>query len=225
VPAIRACLAQGINVNVTLLFAQQAHEEVMLAYLAALEERAMRGLPLDRVASVASFFVSRVDTLIDQKLDARATPQARALRGKAAIANARLAYRNFQRIFAGPRWEALAAKGARVQRPLWASTSTKDPSYPDVMYVENLIGRDTVNTMPTATIEAYRDHGRPQPDTVLADLAAADALLPALAEAGIEMHAITEQLLREGVAKFSASFDELLAALRAKAQRLGAAAR
>lgn len=225
VPAIRACLAQGINVNVTLLFAQAAHEDVMLAYLDALEERSKRGLPLDRVASVASFFVSRVDTLIDQKLDAQATPQARALRGKAAIANARQAYRNFQRIFAGPRWEALAAQGARVQRPLWASTSTKDPAYQDVMYVETLIGRDTVNTMPTATIEAYRDHGRPQPDTVSAELAAADALPAALAKVGIELTSITDQLLREGVAKFATSFDDLLNALRAKAQRLGAAAR
>ena len=224
VPAIRACLAKGININITLLFAQQAHEDVMRAYQDALEERVRQGLPVDRVASVASFFVSRVDTLIDKQLDALGSAGAKRLRGQAAIANAKQAYRNYQRVFAGPRWQALVEKGARVQRPLWASTSTKDPSYSDVMYVETLIGPGTVNTMPTATIDAYRDHGRPRADTVTADLAAADALFPELSKLGIELPQVTEQLLREGVAKFASSFDELLAALRSKAQRLGAAA-
>ncbi len=224
-PAIRECLTAGLNVNVTLLFAQRAHEDVMLAYLDALEERVRRDQPVDRIASVASFFVSRVDSLVDARLDATGTDLAKALRGKAAIANARQAYQNFLRIFSGKRWKTLVAKGARVQRPLWASTSTKDKAYSDVMYVETLIGRDTVNTMPTATIAAYRDHGQPAPDRVLQDADWAITLFRKLAALGLDMDEITELLLRDGVDKFAKSFDDLLASLQEKAQRLSGAAR
>jgi transaldolase len=224
-PAIRECLTAGLNVNVTLLFAQRAHEDVMLAYLDALEERVRRDQPVDRIASVASFFVSRVDSLVDARLDATGTDLAQALRGKAAIANARQAYQNFLRIFSGKRWKTLVAKGARVQRPLWASTSTKDKAYSDVMYVETLIGRDTVNTMPTATIAAYRDHGQPAPDRVLQDADWAITLFRKLAALGLDMDEITELLLRDGVDKFAKSFDDLLASLQEKAQRLSGAAR
>ncbi|MEN9508391.1 MAG: hypothetical protein RLZZ621_954, partial [Gemmatimonadota bacterium] len=167
--AIRTLIADGINVNVTLLFSVEAHARVIEAYLAGLEARAAKGLPIDRVASVASFFVSRVDAAIDKQLDVMAAANAAdaegilALKGKAAIANAKMAYRLFQASFSGGRWEALASRGARVQRPLWASTSTKNPAYRDVIYVEELIGPDTVNTLPPATLEAFRDHGDVRP--------------------------------------------------------------
>ena len=153
-------ISEGRNINVTLIFSLERYQEVMEAYLAGLEAYAATpGADLSKVASVASFFISRVDTEVDRRLDAIGTPEALALRGKAAVAQGKLAYRQFQQTFSGPRWEALAAEGARVQRPLWASTSTKNPAYPDTLYVDELIGPDTVNTLPDATIEAFADHG------------------------------------------------------------------
>ncbi len=218
--ATRRLIADGINVNITLLFAVEAHERVIDAYIDAVEERVRRGQPVNAVASVASFFVSRVDTEVDKRLDALAQKggnreSLNALKGKAAIANARLAYELFQRKFSGPRWSALAAKGAHVQRPLWASTSTKNPAYRDVMYVEQLIGPDTVNTLPPATLEAFRDHGEVA-RTVDRDLDGARRTIAALAEAGISLRDVTDTLLRDGIASFQKSFDGLLANLERK---------
>ena len=214
--AVRTLIADGVNVNVTLLFSVDAHRRVMEAYLDALEQRAAAGQPVDRVASVASFFVSRVDNEVDKRLDALAAglPEDRrahalALRGKAAIANAKMAYRAFQETFAGPRWEALAAAGAMVQRPLWASTSTKNPAYRDVLYVEQLVGPHTVNTMPPATLDAFRDHGETA-RTVDADVASAERALADLEALGISMREVTDKLLTEGIASFQKSFDGLL---------------
>jgi transaldolase len=217
--AVRALIADGINVNVTLLFSVEAHDRVIEAYLAGLEDRAAAGQPIDRLASVASFFVSRVDSTIDAALTTNGTPEALALRGKTAIANARLAYARFAERFSGPRWEALAARGARVQRPLWASTSTKNPDYRDVIYVEALIGPHTVNTLPPATLEAFRDHGVTA-RTVDAELAEAHATLAAIAAQGIDLVAVTDRLLADGLTSFSASFDTLRAGLAAKRAQL-----
>jgi len=222
VDAIRDAVRAGLNINVTLLFAQSAHVDVMDAYLDAVEARVAAGEPVDRIASVASFFVSRVDTLIDKRLDAMGTPEAKALRGKAGVANARLAYQNYLQRFSGPRWERLRAAGAQVQRPLWASTSAKDPAYSPILYVETLIGRDTVNTLPTVTIDHYREHGQPQADTILQGLDDARASFEKLEALGISMNEVTEELLREGVEKFNQSFDALLADLASKAERIGA---
>ena len=216
--AVRQLIEDGVNVNITLLFAVEAHERVIDAYLDALDARVARGLPIDRVASVASFFVSRVDTEIDKRLDA-VGGDATQLKGKAAVANAKMAYHLFQQKFSGTRWDALRAKGARVQRPLWASTSTKNPEYRDVMYVEQLIGPDTVNTMPPATIDAFRDHGDVA-ITVTADLDGTKAVLEHIARAGISFKDVTDQLLREGLASFEKSFDTLTAGLERKIQQL-----
>jgi len=224
--ALRRLIADGLNVNVTLLFAVAAHERVIDAYLAGLEDRAAAGGDLRHVASVASFFVSRVDGAIDAALEAKVAggslPAARAeaLRGRAAIANAKLAYRLFRERFSGARWDALAAKGAQRQRPLWASTSTKNPAYRDVLYVEQLIGSDTVNTMPPATLEAFRDHGITA-RTVDVDVAAAEALLAELSTLGISLDAVTDRLLVEGLASFQKSFDTLIAGLERKTAALG----
>jgi transaldolase len=224
--AVRSLIADGINVNITLLFSIDAHRTVIEAYLAGLEDRVKAGGAIDGVASVASFFVSRVDTEVDKRLDALLKSgqcdanHADALRGKAAIANAKLAYRLFRESFAGPRWEALAAKGAQLQRPLWASTSTKNPAYRDVLYVEQLIGPDTVNTMPPATLEAYRDHGVTA-QTVDEDLDSAERVISDLAAAGIPLVSVTDQLLSDGLASFQKSFDTLIAGLEAKAKQLG----
>ncbi len=224
--ALRQLIADGINVNVTLLFAVGAYARVIEGYLAGLEARARAGAPLGAVASVASFFVSRVDTEIDKRLDAMAAAgslsaaDAAALKGKAAVANAKLAYRLFTEQFAGPRWAALAAGGARVQRPLWASTSTKNPSYRDVIYVEELVGPQTVNTLPPATLEAFRDHGETR-RTIDADLAASERALAAVEAKGLSLRQVTDQLLGEGLAAFQKSFDTLLAGLEAKAAALG----
>lgn len=223
--ALRQLIADGLNVNVTLLFSVAAHARVIEAYLAGLEDRAAKGGDLSHVASVASFFVSRVDGAIDPRLDALvaagtlAAERGKALQGKAAIANAKRAYRLFQERFAGPRWAALVAKGAQVQRPLWASTSTKNPAYRDVLYVEELVGPDTVNTMPPATLEAFRDHGITR-RTVDADLAAADQGLADLAALGIDLDAVTDRLLVEGLASFQKSFDTLIAGIEAKTATL-----
>ena len=220
--AVRRLIAEGINVNITLLFAIEAHERVIEAYMAGLEDRIKAKQPIDGLASVASFFVSRVDTEVDKRLDAliaKASQQEKerlaVLKGRAAIANAKLAYRLFQQKFSGPRWEALAKQGARVQRPLWASTSTKNPSYRDVMYVEELIGPNTVDTMPPATIDAFRDHGVVD-RTVDKKLAAAEGLLKEIEAVGISMKEVTEKLLVDGIASFQKSFDELIAGLESK---------
>jgi transaldolase len=228
--AVRQLIADGINVNVTLLFAVEAHARVIEAYMAGLEQRRAAGHPVDHVASVASFFVSRVDSAIDARLDAMAAAATDAaerdtllaLRGKAAIANAKLAYRLATASFSGPRWSALAAAGARVQRPLWASTSTKNPAYRDVIYVEELVGPDTVNTLPPATLEAFRDHGEVR-RSVDADLDEAERVLAALEAHGISLQQVTDQLLVEGLASFERSFVTLLAGLQAKRAALAAA--
>jgi transaldolase len=222
-PAITALLAEGINVNVTLLFAVERYQRVIEAYHAGLEQRAAAGQPLDRVRSVASFFVSRVDSEVDSQLEQRiaatadAAEKARleALRGTAAVANAAVAYQAYEAAFSAPRFRALMAKGAAVQRPLWASTSTKNPRYPDTMYVDRLIGPDTVNTVPPATLRAFQDHGRPV-RTIDADVAGARGQLAEIAAAGISLTAVTDHLESDGVAKFAKSFTSLLAAIEAK---------
>jgi transaldolase len=220
--AVRRLIAEGINVNITLLFAIEAHERVIEAYMAGLEDRVKARQPIDGLASVASFFVSRVDSEIDKRLDAliaKAQPaekeRLQLLKGRAAIANAKLAYRLFRQKFSGPRWEALAKQGARVQRPLWASTSTKNPAYRDVMYVEELIGSDTVDTMPPATIEAFADHGVVE-KTVDKKVGAAEGLLKEVEAVGISIREVTEKLLVDGIASFQKSFDELIAGLESK---------
>ncbi|WP_426572944.1 transaldolase [Aquihabitans sp. McL0605] len=216
VPAIEQVIAGGRSVNVTLLFSVNRYEEVIDAYLSGLE--AHDG-PLDRISSVASFFVSRVDTEVDKRLDAIGTPEALALKGKVAVANAQLAYELFLDRFSGPRWDALVARGAQVQRPLWASTGTKNPAYPPTLYVDTLIAPDTVNTMPEATLEAF-DAGGTVARTADADLAGAHAVIDQLAAIGIDLEAVTVQLEDEGVASFAKAFDELLASLQTKADEL-----
>ena len=220
VPAIQQMIADGRSINVTLLFSLSRYDAVIEAYLAGLE--ACDG-PLDTVASVASFFVSRVDAEIDKRLEAIGTEAARALRGQAAVANAQLAYGLFQERFSGERWAALAARGARVQRPLWASTSTKDPSYSPTLYVDTLIAPDTVNTMPEATLDAFASGGTIA-RTADADLDAARKVLDDLAAVGVDLDEVTTKLEDDGVAAFEKSFDDLLSSLQAKAGTLGAGA-
>ncbi len=211
--AITASLAGGININVTLLFSVERYEAVIEAFLAGLDRRRASRQPVDRIASVASFFVSRLDGRIDPMLDQAGDPHG--LRGTIAIANAGTAYAAFERSLATPRWRALAAAGARPQRPLWASTSTKDPRYPDVYYVEALVARDTVNTLPPDTFAAYRDHGTPEP-RIAAAMAAAPRQLEALAATGIDLTEVTRYLEEDGVAKFAASYRQLLAGIETK---------
>lgn len=222
VPAIRRMIAEGRSINVTLIFSIDRYAEVMEAYIGGLEEYAATdGADLSKVASVASFFISRVDTEIDRRLEAIGTPEALALRGKGAVAQAKLAYQLFRQTFSGPRWEALAARGAVVQRPLWASTSTKNPAYPDTLYVDELIGPDTVNTLPDATIEAFADHGT-LARRIDADLGQAEAAWSGLVAVGIDLDDVAAKLEREGVSSFVASFDELIAALTEKEAELRA---
>ena len=229
-PAIEQMITEGRNVNVTLIFGLDRYDAVMEAYLSGLEAYAGSGpADLSPIASVASFFVSRVDTEVDRRLEALAggtdgDPHVLGLRGKAAAAQAQVAYQHFLRTFSGPRWEALAARGARVQRPLWASTSTKNPNYPDLLYVDNLIGPDTVNTMPESTLEAFDDHGTVR-RTIDADPAAAEAVLARLGQAGIDMADVADTLEAEGVASFAKSFDELLQSLADKAAALSSGGR
>ena len=218
-PAIRQLIEEGLNINITLLFAQSAYEKVAEAFLAALETRAAKGLDVSHVASVASFFVSRIDTLvdntIDQKLKAGADAAQKALleslRGKIAIANARLTYEKYQELFGGSRWKALAAKGAQTQRLLWASTSTKNPKYRDVLYVEELIGADTVDTIPPATFDAFRDHGKLRA-SLTENVDGARRTMEDLGKAGISMKEVTDQLLVDGVKLFGDAFKKLLEA-------------
>lgn len=225
IPAIEQLLSEGLNVNITLLFSLAGYERVMEACLRGMERRAEAGEPLDRIGSVASFFVSRVDTAVDAELEAIAAQggekaeQAKGLMGRAAIANARLAYHRFTEVFSGERWECLAAKGARVQRPLWASTSTKNPDYRDVIYIEALIGPHTVNTVPLATIEAFADHGEAR-RTVDADVDGARADLAALKDLGIDLDAVTERLQIEGVEKFAKSYNQMIRTVGEKLTRV-----
>ena len=224
-PAIRTLIGEGINVNVTLLFAQSVYEKVAEAYIAGLEDLAKKGGDLSRVASVASFFVSRIDTLIDGKIaDTLKNPPAgadqallRSLQGKVAIANAKLTYQLYKKIFSGPRWQALTVKGATTQRVLWASTGTKNPAYSDVLYVEELIGPDTVNTVPPATFDAFRDHGKPRA-SLEHDVDAAQKTMADLDRSGISMKAVTDQLTEDGVKLFAEAFDKLLAAVEQQAK-------
>lgn len=218
-PAITGSIAEGLNVNVTLIFSRARYAEVMEAYLAGLEQRAGKGLAIDGIASVASFFVSRVDAKIDPMLDKLAqggNAAAGALAGKAAIANAKLAYAEYKNVFGGARFARLQALGGRAQRPLWASTGTKNPSYSDVMYVDELIGPNTVNTVPPATLKAFLDHGHVR-QTLEADLPAARQVMDDLAALGICMDAVTQTLEDEGVKSFSEAFVTLLGAIRSKA--------
>jgi len=218
VPAIGTMISEGRSINVTLIFGIDRYDEVMEAYISGLEAlvNAGRAAELPHVASVASFFVSRVDTEIDRRLDQLGTPAAAALKGKAAVAQAQVAYEHFHTAFSGPRWESLDAQGARVQRPLWASTSTKNPAYPDLLYVDSLIGPSTVNTMPDGTIAAFLDHGTLH-RTIDADPEAAATVLSELAEAGIDLADVEQTLEDEGVHSFAKSFDELLQSLSDKA--------
>jgi transaldolase len=225
--AVRTLIGAGLNVNITLLFSLEAHRRVIHAYLDGLEDRRRAGKPVDGIASVASFFVSRVDTEIDKRLEALAATKsgpererALALRGKAAIANAKLAYALFLEEFASPRFAALRQQGARVQRTLWASTGVKNPAYRDTIYVEELIGPHTVNTMPPALIEAYRDHGVTR-RTVDQDLDAARQVIAELAAVGIDLGDVTDKLLRDGLASFQKSFETLSAGLEKKSAALG----
>jgi len=219
-PAIRQLIGEGININITLLFAQDVYEKVAEAYVAGLEDLSGRGGNLKKMASVASFFISRIDTLIDSMLndqlkattDTNQKTLLQGLLGKVAIANGKLTYQSYQRIFSGPRWQALAAKGGQTQRVLWASTSTKNPAYRDVIYVEELIGKDTVNTMPPATIDAFRDHGLLR-DALTEDVAGAAKVMANLAHAGISMKQVTDKLTDDGVKLFADAFDKLLAAV------------
>jgi transaldolase len=223
IPAIQQALTEGININITLIFSIEAYKAVTEAYLSALEDRNASGKDISHMASVASFFVSRVDTLVDKLLedkikatsDSAEQQRLKALEGKAAIANARLVYQEFKRIFSTPRFESLKHSGAHVQRPLWASTSTKNPAYRDVLYAEELIGPDTVDTMPLETIENFRDHGRVDL-TIEKDIPQARAALEALERLGIHYDAVTQQLLDEGVQKFADSFHELFRGIEEK---------
>jgi transaldolase len=220
-PAIEDCIARGRSINITLIFSLERYRAVVEAYLRGLERLVAGGGDPSGVRSVASFFVSRLDTEADRRLEELgADPK---LAGRLGIANARLAYEHFLEAFSGQRWEFLAGKGARVQRPLWASTSTKNPAYPDTMYVEELVGPDTVNTMPPETIAAFRDHGKVLPGTVAKGFGKARKLIAALAEAGVDYDDLVETLEAEGVQKFADSFDELLAGIREKQGALAAA--
>jgi transaldolase len=223
-PAITAALAEGISVNVTLIFSLTRYEEVMDAFMAGLEQAKANGHDLSVIGSVASFFVSRVDVEGDKRLEKIGTPEALALRGKAAIANARLAYERYEQKFSAERWQALADAGAHPQRPLWASTSTKNPAYRDVVYVEELIAPGVVNTMPEPTIHAFADHGEVRGDTITPYYDQARQDIEALAEVGVDYDDVVDTLEREGVEKFAASWEELLAGVKAslEAARAGA---
>ena len=216
IPAVEALIAEGINVNITLMFSLRHYEAVANAYLRGLERCSKPAA----VASVASFFVSRVDTEVDRALEANGSAEALALRGRIAIANSKLVYRRFREIFDGPSFAALRSRGTRVQRPLWASTSTKNPAYRDVLYVEELIGPDTVNTLPPATLDAFRDHGRVRGVTLAEGLEAAQAAVERLRGLEIDLGAITDKLQTDGIAAFASSYDKVIAAIEKKRQAI-----
>ncbi|MFD5427824.1 transaldolase [Streptomyces sp. NPDC127084] len=219
-PAITEVIGQGISVNVTLIFSLERYREVMDAYLAGLEKAKAAGLDLSKIRSVASFFVSRVDTEIDKRLDALGTDEAKELRGKAALANARLAYEAYEEVFASARWTALDKAGANKQRPLWASTGVKDPAYKDTLYVDELVATGTVNTMPEATLQATADHGQITGDTVRGTYEQSRAELDALAKVGISYDDVVQLLEDEGVEKFEAAWNDLLKSTQAELDRL-----
>ena len=223
-PAIEDALADGLNINITLLFGVENYEQVARAYVRALERRADANLPVDNIASVASFFVSRVDSLVDKQLEERIeaggdSDKLRRLMGKAGVANAKIAYAKYKEVFSGDRWEALAAKGARVQRCLWASTSTKNPDYRDVLYVEELIGPDTVNTLPQNTLDAFREHGELR-NSLVEDVDEAFAHVERLAEAGIDFKAVTDELQVQGVDLFVKSYRGAMDTVRDKREKM-----
>jgi transaldolase / glucose-6-phosphate isomerase len=227
IPAIQQLIGEGININVTLLFAQEVYEKVAAAYIAGLEELATRGGDLKKMAGVASFFISRIDTLVDSMIDdklknADAQQQIllKSVHGKVAIANGKLTYKRYQQIFSGPRWDALASKGAQTQRVLWASTSTKNPAYRDVMYVEELIGPDTVDTMPPATVDAFRDHGKLR-NSLTENVAESQKVMDDLAKAGIFMKEVTTKLTNDGVKLFADAFHKLLAVVEKSTEQKG----
>ena len=229
IPAFQQLISEGININVTLLFAFDVYVRVAEAYVAGLEAFAKSGGDVSRIASVASFFISRIDTLVDGEIDAKLktatnpTDQAllQSLHGKVAIANGKLTYQRYRQIFSGPRWDALASRGAQTQRVLWASTSTKNPKYSDVYYVEELIGPDTVDTIPPATFDAFRDHGKPRA-SLEENVQAAQETMQGLEKAGISMKAATDKLTIAGVKQFSDDFDKLLDAVKQHAAKAGA---
>jgi transaldolase/glucose-6-phosphate isomerase len=230
-PAIRQLIGEGININVTLLFAQEVYEKVAEAYIAGLEDLAKRGGNLKKMAGVASFFISRIDSLVDSMIDdklktasdAQQQSLLESLKGKVAIANGKLTYQRYEKIFSGPRWDALAAKGAQTQRVLWASTSTKNPAYRDVMYVEELIGPDTVDTMPPATVDAFRDHGKVR-NSLTENVPAAQKVMDDLAKAGISIKEVTTKLTTDGVKLFADAFIKLLSAVEKSVQQKGPSA-
>jgi transaldolase / glucose-6-phosphate isomerase len=227
-PAIRQLISEGINVNVTLLFAQEVYVKVAEAYIAGLEDLAKNGGDLKKMAGVASFFISRIDSLIDSMIDdkLKATSDAQqksllqSVKGKVAIANGKLTYQRYQKIFSGPRWDALSSKGAQTQRVLWASTSTKNPAYRDVMYVEELIGPDTVDTMPPATVDAFRDHGKLR-NSLTEDVAGSQKVMDDLAKAGISIKEATDKLTADGVKLFADAFHKLLGVVEKSVQQKG----
>jgi transaldolase len=225
VPAIRQTIAAGINVNVTLLFSVERYTAAAEAYIGGLEDRVKSGGSIERIASVASVFVSRIDTAIDKQLDAKIAngEKVEGLLGKAGIANLKLTYQKYLELFHSERFKALSAKGAHVQRPLWASTSTKNPSYSDLMYIVNVVGKETVNTVPEATLNALLDHATVKPDTILEDIPAAKATVADLQKHGISLYDVTEKLIAEGVASFADSFETMLAAIRKKQSDLAGA--
>ena len=224
IPAVRATIAAGINVNVTLLFSVKRYEDAATAYIEGLEDALAAGKPIDKIASVASVFVSRIDANIDKQLDAKiaAGEDVKSLLGKAGIANLKLTYAKFEELFHSERFAKLKATGAKVQRPLWASTSTKNPAYDDLMYVTTVVGTDTVNTMPPVTLTALLDHGVVKPDTIHDDVPGAKATIDELAKHGIVLWDVTEQLVADGVKSFGASFDDMLKAIGGKQEQLAA---
>ena len=217
--AIRSCIADGINVNVTLIFSLDQYRQVVEAYLAGLEDRLSAEKTIDHIHSVASVFVSRIDSMIDNILTTIGSIEATGLRGKAGLANSKLVYQEFHRLFSGERWEQLAAHGAHPQRPLWASTSTKDPSYPDLLYVENLIGAQTVNTVPPPTLDAILDHGKARL-SIEEGIDGAELILQQLEEVGVSLAQVMDDLLKEGVEKFQASFTSLFDKIESKRSQL-----
>ncbi|MGB6326002.1 MAG: bifunctional transaldolase/phosoglucose isomerase, partial [Methylocella sp.] len=221
IPAIRQLIGRGLNINITLLFSVSVYEEVVEAYISGLEDLARAGGDVSKIGSVASFFVSRIDTAIDKRLDKLGDKRvADRLRGKVAIANAKLAYVRYKALFSGPRWQLLASSGAKTQRLLWASTSTKNPAYKDTMYVEALIGRDTVNTIPPATMDAFRDHGEATPGAIEQDVAGARAMLAELEQHGVSLKEVTEELVTDGVQQFADAFDKLFGAIARRRRTL-----
>jgi transaldolase len=226
-PAIEECLTEGVNINITLLFGVENYEQVAKAYVRALEKRQQAGRPIDRIASVASFFVSRVDSMVDQQLEEKIKTagneaereKLRGLLGKAGVANARIAYAKFKEIFNGDRWKALEAAGARVQRCLWASTSTKNPAYRDVIYVEELIGKNTINTMPQSTLDAFRDHGVVR-KSLEENVDEAFAHIHLLRDAGIDFFAVTEELQTQGVKAFADAFTKASQTVKEKREKI-----